>query len=206
MKKRINRGAYKKKPQAEGSSLGFTIYQAIMTDPRFEHLKPLADELKMRRETFEISNAKAANGGTLLVNDKNTTYALLIEAIDLVADGVESMPECDDNLVRAAGFTPVKASESVSDLPMPKGLFVVNADRSGSIKTGWQAQSNIVNTGIETLVKGETVWQNGTYSTSSRNNILNGFTPGTLVFVRIYHMGTRGLKSEYSEPVSVLVI
>ena len=129
-----------------------------------------------------------------------------MDAIDKVADGIESMPDCDDNLVRAAGFTPVKASESVSDLPMPKGLYAVNDARSGSIKTGWQAEPHSVNTAIETQIKGETTWQNGTYSTSSRNNILSGFTPGTWVNVRIYHIGTRGLKSEYSEPVSVLVI
>ena len=206
MKKWINRGAYKRKPQTEGSSIGFNIYQSVTTDPRFAHLKPVADALKAQRDAYEVANAKAVNGGTVLINEKNAAYVLFIAAIDSVADGVESRAECDENFVRATGFTPVKASESVSDLPLPKGLFVINDERSGSIKTGWQPEPNSITTVIETQIKGETTWQNGRYSTSSRNNIISGFAPGTWVNVRISHLGTRGLKSDYSDPVSVLVI
>jgi hypothetical protein len=208
MKKTINRGAYKRKSQAEGSSICFTVYQKMTTDPQFAPCKDKVDEMKTRRDAYEIANANAVNGGSILIGQKNTAFDFLMEQIDKVADDVEMLADGDTNIAQAAGFPIVKAAEAVTDLSMPKGLEVVNAERSGFIKVSFKSD-NAVNYGIETQEEEgatPTGWKNGIYTTSSRNNIFGGYKPGVYLLVRMYSMGRRGLKSEATDPVRVLVI
>jgi hypothetical protein len=206
MKKTINRGAYKRKSQAEGSSICFIVYQSMSTDPQFAPYKDKVDDMKTRRDAYEVANAKAVNGGSILIGQKNTAFDFFIEQMDKVADDVEMLADGDSSIAQAAGFPIVKAAEAVTDLSMPKGLEVVNAERTGAIKLTWKPDPSAINYGIETQVEGSAVWQNGTYSTSSRNNILTGYTSGAYLLVRIYSIGRRGLKSEATDPVRVLVI
>ena len=206
MKKTISRGAYKRVSQSEGSSIGFKVYQKLTTDPQFVAFVPKAEILKAQRDAYDVANAKAVNGGSILIGQKNAAYDLFIEQMDKVADDIEMLADGDTGIAQAAGFPIVKAAEAITDLSMPKGLEAVNAERSGAIKISWKPDPNAINYGIETQAEGSTVWQNGKYSTSSRNNILTGYASGVQLLVRIYSIGRRGLKSEATDPVRVLVI
>jgi hypothetical protein len=44
------------------------------------------------------------------------------------------------------------------------------------------------------------------FSNTNKEVILSGFNPDTIVSVKIYAIGNRGLKSDATEPVSVIVI
>lgn len=209
MKKTINRGSYKRKSQAEGSSFGFTVYQKMTTDPQFAPYKDKVNEMKTRRDAYEVANANAVNGGSILIGLKNAAFDFFIEQMDTVADDVEKLADGDNNVTQSAGFPVVKEAVAVTDLSMPKGLEVMNAERSGFIKIGFKADPNAVNYGIETQEEEgatPTGWKNGIYTTSSRNNTLGGYRAGAFLLVRIYSMGRRGLKSEVTEPARVLVI
>jgi hypothetical protein len=75
----------------------------------------------------------------------------------------------------------------------------------GAIKASWKEQAGAINYGILYQVDGETEWRNGTYTTS-KEVVLSGFKSGTIVWIKVYAMGTREIKSDASDPVSVTVI
>ena len=206
MKKVINRGAYKNPPQAVGSSKGFDVYQNMKDNPLFVTCQSDVDELKVKRDLYEVANAKAANGGKLLTVEKNKCYEAFIAQMDKVADKVEELADGDEDIATAAGFDTIKARKSITDLSMPKGLIVVNAERSGEAKVMWETQPNVVTFAIEYQLPGETVWHNGTYSTNSRNTIISGLPVEGITLFRICALGRKGLKSEWTEPVGLRVI
>jgi hypothetical protein len=206
MKKLINRGAYKRVPQAIGSSKGFDAYQNMKDNPLFVTCQSDVDELKVKRDLYEVANAKAANGGKLLTVEKNKCYDTFIAQMDKVADKVEELADGDEDIATAAGFDTVKEAKSVTDLSKPKGLIVVNAERSGEAKVMWDPQANVVTYAIEYQLPGETIWRNGTYSTNSRNTIISGLPIEGVTLFRICALGRKGLKSEWTEPVGLRVI
>ncbi len=206
MKKIINRGSYKRVPQPIGSSKGSNVYQNMKDNPLFVTCQSDVDELKVKRDLYEVANAKAANGGKLLTAEKNKCYDDFIAQMDKVADKVEEQANGNEDIATAAGFDTVKVAKSVSDLSMPKGLIVVNAERSGEAKVMWDPQANVVTFAIEYQLPGETVWHNGTYSTNSRNTIISGLPVEGVTMFRICALGRKGLKSEWTESVGLRVI
>ena len=162
--------------------------------------------MKVKRDLYEVANAKAANGGKLLTVEKNKCYEAFIAQMDKVADKVEELADGDEDIATAAGFDTIKARKSITDLSMPKGLIVVNAERSGEAKVMWETQPNVVTFAIEYQLPGETVWHNGTYSTNSRNTIISGLPVEGITLFRICALGRKGLKSEWTEPVGLRVI
>lgn len=206
MKKLINRGAYKRVPQPVGSSKGFNVYQNMKDNPLFIAHQGEVDELKVRRDLYEVANAKAANGGKLLTIEKNKCYDAFLVQMDKVADKVEEQADGNEDIATAAGFDTVKEAKSITDLPMPKGLTVVNAERSTEAKVMWKPQPNVTTYAIEYQLPGETIWRNGTYSTNSRNTIISGLPVEGITLFRICALGRKGIKSEWTEPVGLRVI
>ena len=206
MKKVINRGAYKRVPQPVGSSKGFNVYQNMKDNPLFVTCQSEVDELKVQRDLYEVANAKAANGGKLLTVEKKKCYESFMAQMDKVADKVEEQADGDEDVATAAGFDTVKEAKSITDLSMPKGLTVVNAERSNEAKVMWEPQPNALTFAIEFQRPGETVWQNGTYSTNSRGTIISGLPVEGITLFRICALGRKGIKSEWTEPVGLRVI
>ena len=204
MKKIISR-TFKKMPQGKLNSFTTVITTKMTDDNRFIALKPQVDELKTLNVNFATALANASSGGVELTIIKDRCMAAVIDALDDMADDVDKLANGDETIVYAAGFEPRKTPEPISEIEPPKNFTLVNAPKTGEIKAKWKAQAGVVNYVIEYQVKGEEKWQNGTYTTSSEI-ILKGFNMGSFVSVKVCGVGRKGLKSDFTEPATVLVL
>jgi hypothetical protein len=204
MKKRIKRG-FRRTTQDKGYSFVSTVCQRMKSDGRFETLLAHVNELDARNTAYQLSNANAVNGGKLLIRIKNADYLEVMNQMDTVADYLELLAQGDDLLILAAGFELAEEPKAINELTMPTGVKVINdPDRTGTVKVKWDTNKTTVTTALEYQNKGETAWNNGTYSTSSSAE-LTGIEAGTYIYVRIYGIGRKGLKTDPTEPVMVLV-
>ena len=204
MKKRIKR-SYKRTPQANGVGFGKVVAQRIAEDPRFVSLLALGIVLKATINDYEIANGNAADGGKLLIRLKNDAYTAFIDALDDIADAVEMLAKGDDIIILAAGFELMADAKAITELPMPTGLEASNNnDRTGVANAKWKLEKGVINTGIEYQKVGETEWKNGGFSTGS-TGVLTGLEAGAYHNVRVYFIGRKGLQSDPSDYVTVLV-
>ena len=180
------------------------VYNKLSADAQFAALKPFADDLKVCSHAFDTGVTNAANGGSLLVKEKNRKFDALTNQLSKIAIQVESSAEGDEDVALAAGFDIVKVSKPITELNAPIGVSVFNVERSGSVKLSWTAVDGAINYGIERKETGETVWLNGDYSTA-RSLILSGLKPGANMTFHIRTLGRRGLVSDWSQEVSVWV-
>ena len=140
----------------------------------------------------------------MLVKEKNRKWDILTDQLSDIAVSVDLLAKGDPDVAIAAGFDLAKEGKSITELAAPTGVSVVNVDRSGSIKLAWNNVVGAINYAIEYASVGETIWQNGTYSTA-KNAIMAGLKPGTNIMLRIRALGRRNLVSEWSQEVSVWV-
>jgi hypothetical protein len=204
MKKKVSR-AFKKMQQAKLSTFSNTIGMRMSEDVQFSSFKTDVDALKALNDALSIALSNAADGGKSLTVIKDRCLVAVIEKLDQLANDVERFADGDEVIIMAAGFEVRAAPVEIKEISTPTNLTVINAPRTGEIKACWENQYGVVNYGILYQLQGETEWKNGTYSTT-REVILSGFVPGSIVNVKIYAMGRRGLKSDNTEPVSVMVI
>jgi hypothetical protein len=204
MKMLISR-SFNRMPQAKLTNFSSTVYMRMSEDPQFVGFKNSIDELKVLNEALSVALSNAADGGKALTVIKDRCLEAVVNRLGYLANDVEELAKGDEVIVLAAGFEVRLAPTPIKDISIPSNLTVVNAPRSGEIKASWKTQYGVVNFGILYQIQGETEWRNGTYSTS-KEVILSGFNPGTVVSVKIYAIGNRGLKSDATEPVSVMVI
>ena len=207
MKKTILR-TYKTGPQEKGYSLGSNVYQRMNNNAQFANEQLLIDVLKIRKEALEIAKGEASSGDTIKIGIKNVCYKAFIAQLDKVADAVEIKADGDTKIAQDAGFETVSTTKrSIDFLETPTGLVAADVrGRKGFIKVGWDNDPDSVTTAVLFHVLGEedAPWQNGTYSTAS-STLLSGLPSGKYVAVKIYSMGRKGLKSDVTEPVTVLV-
>lgn len=174
-------------------------------NPEFASEQPLIDALKVVKEAYEMAKADAATRDSIKIAVKNERLAAYINQLDKVADAVEMKADGDIKIVQDAGFeVRVTTNRNIDDLATPVGLAAEDLGRLGAAKVAWKKDPDAVNYGIEYLVEGETVWQNGTYSTSS-SAIVTGLPSGKYISFRIYAMGRKGRKSDTTAFVTVLV-
>lgn len=204
MKKIIKR-SYKRMPQDKANSLANVIYQRMKDDLQFAHLLPFVTELKALNTAYEVASGNAADGGKKLTIIKNECFQALLDQLDEVADQVEMMAKGNTKIALDAGFELVAEPKSINSIATPTGLEAENdPDRTGEIIVKWKGDKNVVNFGLEYQKENETVWQNGTFSTSS-TAVLKGLEAGVYYNVRIYANGRKGLKSNPTDYVTVLV-
>jgi hypothetical protein len=205
MMKKIIKRSFKKCTQEKGNSFANVICQRMKSDPRFELLMPYVNELKTRNTAFELATAEASDGGKVLTRIKNDCYTAVMEQLDDVADQVEFLAKGDELVALAAGFELIQAAKSINDITMPLNVIVENDnEHTGVAIVKYKADKNAVNTGVESQKVGETTWQNGTFSTSNMAT-LTGLEAGAYYNVRLYSNGRKGLQSDKTEPVMVLV-
>ena len=204
MKKIIKR-SYKRMKQDKANSFANVIHQRMKDDPQFAHLLPAVTELKTRNTAFELADANAADGGKKLTIIKNECFQAMLDQLDEVADGVEFMAKGDTKIALDAGFELVAEPRSINSIATPTGLTAEdNKDYTGYVNVKCKPDKDVVNYGIEYQKAGATTWQNGTTSTSS-SVTLTGLEAGAYYNVRIYANGRKGLKSDPTVPVTVLV-
>lgn len=189
----------------KGSKTGTTVCLRMNNNPEFASEQPLIDALKVVKEAYEMAKADAATRDSIKIAVKNERLAAYINQLDKVADAVEMKADGDIKIVQDAGFeVRVTTNRNIDDLATPVGLAAEDLGRLGAAKVAWKKDPDAVNYGIEYLVEGETVWQNGTYSTSS-SAIVTGLPSGKYISFRIYAMGRKGRKSDTTAFVTVLV-
>jgi hypothetical protein len=203
--KRIIKRSYKRGSQDKANSFGNVIYQRMKEDAQFVSLLPVITELKVRTTAFEVAAANAADGGKKFTMIKNECFEAMINQLDEVADHVEFLAKGDEKVALDAGFELVSAAKSINDIAMPVVVKAENdPDHTGVALFKLIVDKNAVNTGVEYQKIGETTWQNGGFTTSSIATVTVSEVRITYNF-RFYSNGRKGLQSDKTEPVPVLV-
>ena len=204
MKKRVKR-SYKRIPQANGIAFAKVVGQRIADDPQFVDMLPLGVQLKVVVGTYEVAASNASDGGKKLILIKNEAYTPVMEQLDDLADAVEVFAKGDDIILLAAGFELIAEPKGVNELPIPTGLEVSNnVDRTGVANVKWKSEKGVINTGLEYQKIGETAWKNGGFSSGS-SGVLTGLEGGAYYNIRVYFIGRKGLQSDPSDFLTVLV-
>ena len=204
MKKKVLR-SYKKMPQGKLNSFANAVSTRMSENELFVALKTEVDELKVANAAFSTALTNASDGGRPLTIIKDRCMEVVLDKLDDLANSVDKLAKGNEVIILASGFEVTKTPEPIEELTTPKNFEVLNAPRTGEIKASWKPQAGATNYGIQYRLKDETEWKNGTY-TSKSQVILKNFEMGDYVFVRIYAIGRAELKSDYTEPVMVLVL
>lgn len=207
MKKTIRR-SYKNGSQAKGYEVGANVYQRMNGNAQFANEQPLVDALKVTKGLYEAAKADASTGDSIKIGIKNDCFKALMVQLDLVADAVEAKANGDFKIAQEAGFETLSTTRrSIDFLEMPTGLKAEDVrGRKGFAKVGWDNDPDAVSTAVMWQVQGEADahWQNGTYSTAN-TTLVSDLPSGKYVAIKIYSTGRKGLKSDATEPVVVLV-
>ena len=206
--KRTIRRSYKIGSQAKGYELGTNVYQRMNGNAQFADEQLLVDALKVTKGLYEAAKADASTGDSIKIGIKNDCYKAFIAQLDLVADAVDIKANGVVKIAQEAGFDTLSDTRrSIDFLEMPTGLTAEDVKgRKGFIKVSRKNDPDSLSTAIEYQVQGEAdaPWQNGTYSTAN-TALVSGLPSGKYVAVRIYSMGRKGLKSDTTDAVVVLV-
>ncbi len=207
MKKTIRR-SYKNGSQAKGYEVGANVYQRMNGNTQFANEQLLVDALKAAKELYEAAKGNASTGDFIKIGIKNDCFKTFIVQLDLVADAVDAKANGNIKIAQDAGFDIVSTTRrSIDFLEMPTGLKAEDVKgRKGFIKVGWDNDPDVVSTAVMWQVQGEAdaPWQNGTYSTAS-STLVSDLPSGKYVAIKVYATGRKGLKSDVTEPVVVLV-
>jgi hypothetical protein len=206
--KRTIRRSYKNGSQVKGYEVGVNVYQRMNGNTQFANEQLLVNALKVNKELYEGAKADASTGDSIKVGIKNDRFKDFMAQLDLVADAVEAKANGDFKIAQEAGFDTLSDTRrSIDFLEMPTGLTAEDVKgRKGFIKVSRKNDPDSISTAIEYQVQGEAdaPWQNGTYSTAS-TALVGGLPSGKYVAVRIYSTGRKGLKSDTTDAVVVLV-
>jgi hypothetical protein len=198
--------SYKRLSQAELNTFATTVGQKMTDNVQFAPFKNYVEELKATNYLFAVALANAKRGSQEQVAVKNDCLTTVIRCLDRLAHEVNGLADGDTKIGLASGFDVVKSTPTVvTDISMPTNLTVRNAEATGTLKLTWTGNAAAVNYGIEYQVKGEEIWRNGTYSTS-QSALLSGLPSGEVVAVKVRGLGRKQMKSEWTEPVSMIVV
>ncbi len=199
--------AYRRLNHADANSFGTTLYLRMSDNALFTSLKPMVDALKVANDGLDVAIANAKEGGKATTIAKKESFDVVIDKMDELAIEVNRIAKGDEKIVLTSGFE-VKTTasrSSIDNLDMPTNLKAEDTPgKKGQAKISFKKDPNAVSTALEYQVQGEETWQNGTYSTSSSAN-LTGLPSGKYISVRVYSTGRKGLKSDTTEAVTVLV-
>ena len=197
--------SFKKLPQAELAQFANNVIKSMTKDAQFITLKPFVDALSADYDAFTTAVSNAIYGGILLVREKNRKMDDLTAELVTVAIQVEAFANENEDIIEAAGYQVRETPKPITVLTAPTGLSVLNvSDVSGAVKLSWKPTPGAVTYGIERLYSGETVWQNGDYSTAS-STVITDLKPGSQITFHLRAIGTKGKKSGWSQEVTVWV-
>ena len=199
--------SFKDYNQAVKGAFGSKVYQSMSTSPLFVAYKPEVDELKTFLDALQIAAANAKNGGRDRIAEKNKCLDALTSQLGILVNLVTVTANGDEEVIWASGFEAQTVSpvSKATKLPAPTNVKVVNIDQSGAVKLTWDSVKDARLYGIQRMIGDDNVWKNGDYSSTPRETILSGFTPGTKVTLQVQALGTTGVKSDFSTAVEVWV-
>lgn len=140
----------------------------------------------------------------------NLARELLEEALGGLGNYVNTVGKGDDGVVVASAFPSYETGRPANPAPPPAPANVVvrQGDVSGTMlvryRPGRQPSTNEVQTNPSDP-NTETSWKTvGLFSGGKAN--LNGFTPGSNIWVRIRTAGIRGVMGAWSDPAKIMVV
>ncbi len=197
--------SFKRYTQAELAQFAQNVINSMTKDAQFSALKPFVDALSADYDAYTTSVTNALYGGTLLIREKNRKMDDLNAELETVSYQVEALANGNEDIIEAAGYQVRTTNKPITELVPPTSVTVLNvSDKSGAVKLSWKPTPGAVTYGIERLYAGETVWQNGDYSTGS-STVITDLKPGSQITFHLRAIGTKGKKSGWSQEVTVWV-
>lgn len=196
--------AYKKKPQAEFSSFATVVGQKMSSDLQFKPFEKEVGILLAKNAAFTSAITAAQGGNDVQKAAKRLCWDETIDAVDVLAFLVNITAKGDEQIIKAAGFEIKKVAKAINEVLIPTDVKVKNEDRSGEISATWKGNSAAVNYGLRYRAEGETEYRNDVFATAC-SVAVTGLKPKTYYDVCIQSLGRKNLKSEWTEPVTVLV-
>jgi hypothetical protein len=174
--------------------------------------QPSVTALKSAVDDYSLALSNAAGGNSEDKKARVRSRSVLDDAITRVAKALEmranDLPEEEGvALITGAGFDirQVAARKNLAFLEKPTNLAAVDVlGFNGTAKVSCKKNSDTVSVGVEYQLKDDAAWQNGTFITGS-SSLLTGLPSGTYVNIRVYGIGRKGLKSDPTDYVTVLV-
>ena len=195
---------FKLLPQAEKAEFAANVITKMTADPQFISLLPQVENLKTAYEVYQVAASKASDGGKAATLEKNTKLEDMVYQLSTVARYVDVMANESEAIVLAAGFATRKKPVAVTSLTTPTQLEATNAEKDGSAFITWGAVAGANMYAIEKRVKGTEEWLNGDYR-GGKSALLEGLESNVLIEFRVRGIHISGIKSNWSQPVQVLV-
>lgn len=191
-------------PAAQNIHDKMTAAAATFTAPpvtmaNFQTTIDAADAALSKKASGASADTIAFNVGR---NELEKALADLGSYVNIVAKG-------DATIVDASGFPSYETTRTVDISPpaAPQNLVLRQGDLSGSILARFRASRDRSMNDVQTCTGDPTVEANwktaGMFSGGKAS--LNGFTPGTMVWVRARTAGLKGVMGAWSDPAKLMV-
>lgn len=135
----------------------------------------------------------------------------LVKQLYLTSVLVEALAKGDTAIIDASGFVLRKTTRPKSDKKQPTPVLtptnfnaVIIKTKTGVVLLTWSKVVGARTYAIEKRLKGETVWQNGDY-TSLCSIELTGLSADSVYEFRVRAHGAGEVKSEFTTPVGVVI-
>ncbi len=191
-------------PQAEKAEFAANVITKMTNDPQFVSLLPQVENLKTAYEAYQVAASKASDGGKSATLEKNAKLEDMMYQLSTVARYVDVLANEREAIVLDAGFETRKKPTAVTSLTTPTQLEVANAEKDGSVFLSWAAVAGANMYAIEKRVKGTEEWRNGDYR-GGRSATLEGLESNVVIEFKVLAIHNSGIKSNWSQPVQVLV-
>ena len=189
-----------------------TIHDEITTNAATFATPPLTmAAFQLLIDAFQTALNKKASKATADIiafnvarNDLETALGNLGNYVNIIADG-------DPSIVVKSGFPSYETAPRSADTAppaAPQNLVVRQGDLSGTLVVRYQPdrQHSIndvqINTGDPNK---ESDWKPAGMFSGGKAN-LAGFTPGTVIWVRVRTVGLKGVMGAWSDPAKIMVV
>lgn len=199
---------YRRARQSALATFAESVLNRTQSNPAYQTLQPQVETLAVSLTTYRNALAAAQNHGRAEISAKNLARTDLRRRLHALAGALETLAADDPQLIFDAGFS-TKQSTTVRllQLPKPSILRAFSTGKKGEIRVQVEDETpgSTLLYALEYSLSRDGGWQNGAY-----HNHLQ-FTVGDLpradeLWIRIRCLGRKGLKSEWSEPMSVSVL
>jgi hypothetical protein len=160
--------------------------------------------LATQKTEYLVKLAATAQGGTLATAEKNAAREVLVGSLRQLAAYVQSMAGNDLTLLLSSGFQPTSTNRAQTPLPKPVVLGVENGV-SGQLVMRVQPMAN-ARAFEQQFKNGTGGWQPGGIATQARRIEVDNLTPGNTYMVQSRAIGGSTGYSEWSDPVSHIVV
>jgi hypothetical protein len=199
---RVNLG-FAEYPDASLDEFTSNIITSLTGNAGFPTPPVALADLGALQTAFENALAAAAQGGTQLTAVKNAAREALATALRKTAAYVQTIAGQDVALLLSSGFLANSTSKTQTPLATPNIVEIDNG-MSTQLVVRLQGVSNA--RAYEVQVKNGGGWQPAGVFTQARGIVVGGLTPGGIYAVQARGVGGSTGYSDWSDPVSHMVM